>query len=84
MNLSDVPCTLCQGTRISDMYPLTSLKQAREVIQVNPQLTPDWDAHSESEEEELLNVCTADAAGLSGKPSLFNMQTNAALNGRAS
>ena len=55
------------------MYPVTSLKQAQEVLQADPQLS---DCDSDSEDEDLLDVPTADAAGLSGKHSHSNAWTD--------
>ncbi len=55
MNLSDAPCTLYTGARIREVYPVTSLKQAQEMLQVDPQLA-DWD--SDSDDRELLDVRT--------------------------
>ncbi len=42
-NLSDAPCTLYKGARIGDVYPVTSLKQAHEALEVDPQ-SSDWDS----------------------------------------
>ncbi len=53
MNLSDVPCTLYEGARIGEVYPVTSLKQAQEMLQVHPQLS-NWD--SDSDDGELVDV----------------------------
>ena len=74
MNLSDTPHALYPGTRIGDMYPITSLKQAQEVLQADPQLSV-WD--SNSEDEELLAEHMADATGLSGKHAHYNRRTDA-------
>ncbi len=71
MNLSDVPRTLYPGAQIGDVYPVTSLKQAHEVLEVDPQLS-DWDSEFESDDEELLDVHTADTAGFSGTKSRSN------------
>ena len=35
MNLSDAPRTLHPGAQIRDVYPVTSLKQAHEVLEVD-------------------------------------------------
>ncbi len=43
MNLSDAPHTLYKVARIGEVYPVTSLKQAHEMLQVNPHLS-DWDS----------------------------------------
>ncbi len=75
MNLSDAPCTLYQGARIGDVYPVTSLKQAHEVLEVDP-LSSDWDSEFDSDDEELLDVCTADTAGFSGIHSHSNTHTD--------
>ncbi len=56
MNLSDAPHTLYAGSRIGEVYPVTSLKRAQEIFEVDPQLS-DWD--SDSDHGELLDVCTA-------------------------
>ncbi len=59
MNLSDAPRTLPLGARIGDVYPVTSLKQAHEVLEVDPRLS-DCDSEFDSDDEELLDVRTAD------------------------
>ncbi len=61
MNLSDAPRTLHPGARIGDVYPVTSLKQAHEVLEVDPQFS-DLDSEFDSDDEELLDVRTADTA----------------------
>ncbi len=55
MNLSDAPHTLYTEARIGEVYPVTSLKRAQEMFEVDPQLS-DWD--SDSDDGELLDVCT--------------------------
>ncbi len=78
INLSDAPHTLHPGARIGNVYPVTSLKQAHEVLEVDPppQLS-DWDSEFGSDDEELLNVCKADTAGFSGINSRSNTRTDA-------
>ncbi len=39
MNLLDAPRTLYEVSRIEDVYPATSLKQAHEMLLVDPQLS---------------------------------------------
>ncbi len=56
MNLSDAPHTLYEGARIGEVYPVTSLKQAHEMLPVDSQLS-DWD--SDSDDGVLLDVRTA-------------------------
>ncbi len=53
MNLSDAPLTLYEGARIGEIYPVNSLKQAQEMLPVDPQLS-DWD--SDSNDAELVDV----------------------------
>ncbi len=53
MNLSDAPRTLYKGARIREVYPVTSLKQAPEMLLVDSQLS-DWD--SDSDDGGLLDV----------------------------
>ncbi len=78
MNLSDAPRTLPQGARIGDVYPVTSLKQAHEVLEVDPQLS-DWDSEFDSDDEELLDVRTTDTAGFSGIKSRSNTRNDARM-----
>ncbi len=78
MNLSDAPRTLLPGARIGDVYPVTSLKQAHEVLEVDPQST-DWDSKFDSDDEELLDVCTADTGDFSGMNSRSNTCTDACM-----
>ncbi len=73
--LSDAPCTLHRGAQIGDVYPVTSLKQAHEVLEVDLQLS-DWDSKFDSDDEGLLDVRTADTAGFSGINSCSNMRTD--------
>ncbi len=56
MKLSDAPRTLYEGARIGEVYPVTSLKQAHEMLPVDSQLS-DWD--SDSDDGVLLDVQTA-------------------------
>ncbi len=56
MNLSDAPHTLYEGARIGEIYPVTSLKQAHEMLLVDSQLS-DWD--SDTDDGVLLDVRTA-------------------------
>ena len=53
MNLSDAPRTLYEGAQIGEVYPVTSLKQAHEMLPVNSQLS-DWD--SDSDDGVLFDV----------------------------
>ncbi len=53
MNLSDAPRTLYKGAQIGEVYPVTSLKQAHEMLPVNSQLS-DWD--SDSDDGVLFDV----------------------------
>ncbi len=75
MNLSDMPHTLYQGAQIGDVDPVTFLKQAHEVFEADPQLS---DCHSkfDSDDEELLDVYTADTADFSGIHSCPYMHTD--------
>ncbi len=66
MNLYDVQRTLYPGARIWEVYTFASLKQAREVLQVDPQLSA-WDSDSDSDDEESLDVHTSYAVDLKGK-----------------
>ncbi len=58
-----------------DVCPVTSLKQAHEVLEVDPQLS-DWDSKSESDDEEWLDVRTVDTTGFSGKHACSNTCTD--------
>ncbi len=78
MNLTDAPCTLLPGARIGDVYPVPSLKQAHEVLEVDPQFS-DWDSEFDSDDEELLDVHTADTAGFSGIKSRSNTRNDARM-----
>ncbi len=75
MNLSNVPRTLFPDW---DVYPVTSLKQAHEVLKVDPQLS-DWDSEFDSDDEELLDVRTANTAGFSRISSRSNMRNDARM-----
>ncbi len=55
MNLSDAPLTLYMGARIGEVYPVTSLKRAQEMSEVDLQFS-DWD--SDSDDGELVDVRT--------------------------
>ncbi len=78
MNLSDAPHALHPGTQIGDMYPVTSLKQTHEVFKVEPQ-SADWDSEFDSDDEELLDVRTADTTGFRGIHSRSNTCTDARM-----
>ncbi len=70
MNLSKAPRTIYPEAQIGDMFPVICLRAAQEVLQAFHQLST-W--NSDSDQEELLNVLTANTAGLSGKTSRPNM-----------
>ncbi len=55
------PRTLHPGARTGDVCPVTSLKQAHEVLKVEPQ-SSDWDSDFDSDDKELLDVHMADTA----------------------
>ncbi len=78
MNLSDAPCTLYEGARIREVYPVTSLKQAHEMLQVDSQLS-DWD--SDSDDGVLLDVRMAakTSAGTGNKLPRRNERLDARL-----
>ena len=46
MNLSDGPHTLYKGAQIGEVYPVTSLKRAHEMLPVDPQVSG-WDSYSD-------------------------------------
>ena len=79
MNLSDAPRTLYEGARIGEVYPVTSLKQAHEMLPVDSQLS-DWD--SDSDDGVLLDVRTAATtnAGTGTKLPRGNERLDARLN----
>ncbi len=78
MNLSDAPRTLYEGARIGEVYPVTSLKQAHEMLTVGSQLS-DWD--SDSDDGVLLYVRTAakTSAGPGNKLPCRNERLDACL-----
>ncbi len=55
MNLSDAPRTLYAGARIGEVYPVTCLKRAQEMFEVDLPFS-DWDF--DSDDGELVDVCT--------------------------
>ena len=55
MNLSDAPRTLYAGARIGEVYPVTSLKRAQEMFEVDLSFS-DWDF--DSDDGELVDVRT--------------------------
>ncbi len=55
MNLSDAPRTLYAGARIGEVYPVTSLKRAQEMFEVD---LPFSDRDFDSDDGELVDVCT--------------------------
>ncbi len=78
MNLSDAPRTLHPGAHIGDVYPVTSLKQAHEVLELDPQFS-DRDSEFDSDDEELLDVRTTDTSGFSGIKSRSNTRNYARM-----
>ncbi len=60
MNLSDKPRALPGGTRIGDVYPSTSLRQACEMFLADP-LISDWE--SDDHDELLLDMRRTTATG---------------------
>ncbi len=55
MNLSDAPCTFYAGSQIGEVYPVTSLKRAQEMFEVDLPFS-DWDF--DSDDGELVDVRT--------------------------
>ena len=79
MNLSDDPRTLNKVAPIRDAYPITSLQQAQEMLQLYHQ-SSDWG--SDSDDEELLDVRTAAilGAGRAGKSPSHNNLMDMSIN----
>ncbi len=78
MNLSDAPHTLYEGGRIGEVYPVTSLKQAHEMLLIDLQLS---DCYSDSDDGVLLDVRTAakTSKGTGNKPPRHNECLDARL-----
>ncbi len=78
MNLSDAPRTLYEGARIGEVYSVTSLKQAHEILPVDSQVS-DWDSYSDDGVLLVVRTAAKTSAGMGNKLPCHNECLDARL-----